>query len=148
VNRAQKIIKKVNEIDTGYGYHVSYSGNADAIKSKGLTPRSASWFGSYTDRVYFAFSPNESWYYVSQNVAQKKDKPEVLLLRVSKDKLKDADNLDAKEFWVKRNVPPEDIEFYDGSSWLPITKVKSNVRYEFSKFLLKLDKKVYLNYYK
>lgn len=137
---------QLNEND--YGYHVTSLDRLNGIKSKGMIPTNSGDFGyDYADRNYFGNEPNESWYYVSQKFHQLKDKPKPILLRVKKQDLQDANNIQAREFFVNRIVPPDHIEIFQNGKWIPI-KESENKFTDFSDFLRGMDKKVFDDFYK
>jgi len=139
---------KPSENMDDYGYHISYLSSLDGVKSNGLKALSGEWAANpYSNRVYFANEPNEAWYYVSQRIAQEKDKPKPLLLRVKKTDLQDANNLKAREFFVNRDIPVDHIEVFQNGKWIKLSDAKKEFS-DFSEYLRGADKTVFDKYYK
>jgi hypothetical protein len=126
--------------DIMYAYHVTFYRSLDAIEQEGLVPQASGAVGrggGYAahsqDRTFLSDCEGvDFWYNRSEDHAfsmaddpiEDGYTPIVLRVEVSEDDLFD-DELGAEDsrheaWFTTEDIEPEDIEVWDGNSWLPI----------------------------
>jgi hypothetical protein len=132
-----------------YLYHATLDENLGSIHKKGLKPvedtSQCHWGGNFANdclgRTYLTSTPEMAVYYgeiiqrgrAEQDCGEGLDEddletdcvPEIMLLRVPVGKIKDAqpDRETAGDFFIKRTIPPSDIDFLRGDyCWQPLAK--------------------------